>query len=413
MKKREILKGAALFIILLALVAAVYFRIRFDQLNLITGILFLAVTWVLVFVVTEISMGILKRSESSKNNIRLLLVTISILLIGTEIFLRFGLNRYSNYFETNVRGNYESIYQVGSPSWFHVNEANQDVEWVLVKFTHIRKTNSLGLSEEKIALEKAKNEYRIIALGDSYTEGIGTSYDSTWVKIVERNLTVHIVDKKITTINAGISGSDPYFEYILLKEKLLPFNPDLVIIAINVSDIEDVMIRGGTERFQPDGSTIFGRKAPNWEWAYALSYIFRHVIHDVFQYNFLFIRKSEMESEERKAVEKIRLVIGDFRRLSKENGFDLFVVFHPIYWEVLNEEYAFNSDKLISELKNEQSINFLDLLEYYKVNQIMAKENASNFFWSKDGHNNTEGYEIMGNAIADIIVKLKLIKEKS
>ena len=381
MKKKEILLLLTLLILVSILVAIIYYRVTIRDLNFITGILFLAAVCILAFFLFETSIKILNRSEETRNNLRLMLIMTSILLIGVEIFLRFGLNKYSTYFENTGSRNYQSIFQVETPSWFHVHDKNQEIGWVTPEFTHVRKTNSLGLSEGEVALEKEPNEYRIVALGDSFTEGIGVSYDSTWVKVFEKELRERFPNKKITVINAGISGSDVFFEYVLLREKLLPYNLDLVVVAINITDIsEDIIIRGGMERFQADGTTMFSRKGPSWEWVYAISYIFRHIIHDLFQYNFLFIRESVMESEERKAVENIRSVINEFKRISMKNGFDLLVVFHPVDSEANEGKYLFSSDKLILDLKNDRGINVIDLLDYYKANHVMTKENASDFF---------------------------------
>ena len=408
-KNKEIQKYALLIFSILVLAVIVYYRVTINELNLVTGLLFLAAVSLLIFLVAKTVLSLLKGSKKTKNNIRLLLITVGVLLIGLELFFRFGLNRYSTYIERNGSLNYESLYEAGIPSWFSIYDKNQDIRWVRAEFIHTRKTNSLGLAEGEIDVEKGQNEFRIIALGDSFTEGMGTSYNYTWVKVVERNLTDLFPNEKIITINAGIAGSDVFFSYILLKEKLLPFKPDLLIIAINHSDVYDVVIMGGMERFQDDDSTVFSGKAPSWEWAYAISYIFRHMIHDIFQYNYFFIKNRVMESEERKAVEKIRSVIYDFKRLSQENSFDLLVVIHPVNWEIKYGGYLLSFNPLIIELKNEQGISLIDLLDYYKVNNLITKENSSDYFWRIDLHHNTKGYEVMGNAITNKIVELDLL----
>jgi hypothetical protein len=67
-------------------------------------------------------------------------------------------------------------------------------------------------------VEKAPGEYRLIALGDSFTEGVGTSYDMTWLKVVEARLATAMPDRTFVAYNAGVSGSDPWFAYMLLRE---------------------------------------------------------------------------------------------------------------------------------------------------------------------------------------------------
>jgi lysophospholipase L1-like esterase len=401
-------RKALLSVVWLILTVVVYYRITHNQLNLTTGILFLAASGAVMFGAAEIVMSVVNCSMPTRNNIRLLLITLSLLLIGLELFLRFGINRYSTYFERNGEKNYFSVYRHGTASWFHVYQKNQPLEYTLPEFTHARDVNSLGLCEQEIAPEKADNAYRIIALGDSYTEGRGTAYHSTWVKVVERNLADRFPNQEITTINAGISGSDPFFLYILLREKLLIFQPDLVIIAINNSDVNDVLIRGGMERFQADGSLTF-QDAPAWEWAYAISYIFRHFIHDLFQYDWLLIKKSARKSEELKAVEKLKSAIDAFTTLSQEHHFKLLIVTHPTPWDVKFGKYTNNLDHLVSYLEQGHRFGFLELLAHYRVNDIITKEDVGDYYWKIDEHHNTKGYEAMGNAIAHKIVELQWI----
>jgi hypothetical protein len=60
---------------------------------------------------------------------------------------------------------------------------------------------------------------------------------------------------------------------------------------------------------------------------------------------------------------------------------------------------------LVDALRNETSIGFVDLLEYYSRNHIMTEANAQDFFWPLDGHHNTSGYEVMGDAIAETMTR--------
>ncbi len=116
-----------------------------------------------------------------------------------------------------------------------------------------------------------------------------------------------------------------------------------------------------------------------------------------------------MESEGRKAADKIKLAIYEFERLSKENNFNLLIVFHPHAYEVKDERYITSFNSMIYDLKNERYANLVDLLDYYRTNYLITKENASEFFWKLDFHHNTKGYEIMGDAIANAIVEKDFI----
>ena len=142
-----------------------------------------------------------------------------------------------------------------------------------------------------------------------------------------------------------------------------------------------------------------------------MSFIFRHVIHDLLRYHSILIKQSDMPFEERKAVEYIRVTIAEFEKLSRNNGFRLLVLFHPMENEVQKEEYdslAFNI--LAYKLRYERPDMFVDLLQHWKANKQISKDNASEFFWKIDRHHNAKGYEIMGRAIANTIIDMKLLE---
>lgn len=373
-------------------------------LNTLVGLLFLAAGGSLLFIVLEASAALLRVSRDRRNRLRLLLGTTILLLAMTELVLRNGVRRYATYPEQNGFM-YGSLYERRFTSWYYTFESLPQVEYSKSEFAYHRAVNSMGFCEREIPLAKGTAEFRVVALGDSFTEGVGTSYDTTWVKVLERHLAAAVPDRTVTTINAGISGSDPFYEYVLLRDKLLPFEPDLVIVAINPSDMYDVLIRGGMERFRPGGSTQYARRAPRWELIYATSYIVRVVVHEVLGYNWLLIKESEMETPTRVAAEEIGSILADFQTLAGEHGFDLLVVLHPVsYHEFLYNEYSNGFGLVASPMKKNESIESLDLLDYYGRTGIINKENVANFFWLLDGHHNTDGYRVMGDAIATTVV---------
>lgn len=404
MKKHHLL----LLIITMTLASLVYFLLGIEAFNIITGMLFLTTICTFGFLVSEIVISRVGWLGDRRNEVRLSVVTTILLLFAMELFFRFGTDQYMTYAEKNGSTNYVSLYRQSKPTWFHTHAPNRTVEWSSPGFTHRRTTNALGLSEVQIDSSKAVNEYRLVALGDSYTEGVGTTYDSTWVKVAERHLAAALPHKIIRTINAGISGSDVFFEYILLKERLLGLDPDLVVLATNNSDVADVLVRGGFERFQPDGSLIT-RAPPPWEWAYAISYTFRAIIRDVFGYNHFLTRNRA--TDYKGAVSEIRAAIDSVATLAAEGGFDLLVVVHPVDWEVYHDQWAWEFGSLVAALERDPGTHVLNLLEYYRVTQIITPESAGDFFWPIDGHYNTKGYRAMGTAVADRIIELRLIDD--
>ena len=93
-----------------------------------------------------------------------------------------------------------------------------------------------GLRNEEIAVPKPPNTYRIIAVGDSVTEGPGVELSGTFVKLLERSLRTANLARKIEVVNAGIGDYGTQQELIWLRERGLAYEPDLIILDIYLND---------------------------------------------------------------------------------------------------------------------------------------------------------------------------------
>lgn len=410
MNLRRRLLGAAVLgaAVVLALVTAA--RVEKSALNATTGFVFLLSVACFLGFGLETAMALLKTSAAFKINLRLLLLTTVFLLFGLEAFLRWQA-RYTNYAEANGFP-YMSSSKVWEQDWLHVYLPNSEVRQPKTEFTHYRRTNSLGLPDAEFDRENAPGEFRLLALGDSYTEGVGTSEDGTWVRVVARVLSEHYPRRPIRALNAGVGGSDPWFEYMLLKERLLPQRPDLVVVEVNTSDIDDLMVRGGQERFRADGTVGF-RPAPLWEWLYGINYLFRTVIHDVLGYDRLLIQKGRLEAEERIAGEKLRGAVRALQSLCNTQGLELLVVSHPTADEVrMGRYYRDAYSRVMEELARDPSLRFLDLLRAYARQRTITEETASDYYWKVDRHHNTRGYKVMGESIAAAVIAAGLVERR-
>jgi len=91
--------------------------------------------------------------------------------------------------------------------------------------------NSHGFRGPEITMEKPENLFRIFMVGGSTTFGAGSTSDKTTIpsileiKLEESNPTVNI-----EIINAGIPFADSFREVYYVKNKILEYNPDVIII---------------------------------------------------------------------------------------------------------------------------------------------------------------------------------------
>lgn len=360
---------------------------EFNAFFFLSGILFWSVLW-------WVCNFILRKTKQSPK-IFWVSNAVFISLILAEAILRLS-GLLANYSEKR-HGYYESQYHYSNPEYW-ISRKTDEVVLNSSEYSYRRKLNSMGFSDTEWNQSKINNGYSILALGDSFTEGDGTHADSTWLKSLERKIN----DSAIHYMNAGICGSDPVFEYYLLKNRLSKFHPDLVIMCINNSDIIDIMVRGGFERFD-NGEVVFN-KGPWWEVIYASSHISRLFFRLFFRSDVLLTQK-QYETERNKALNTLHNSLDQFVRYGRLKEFRLVFVFHPFINEVLYNKIIYLKTAIDwCEQKNYKTIN---LYNYYQKDRI--KNNIRQYYWKHDGHPNAKGYELMAEGIYQGLNELEIL----
>jgi hypothetical protein len=317
--------------------------------------------------------------------IQLALIVITICLCLIESI--FSIKYYTQ--DTWKLSQYGSPYFPEEKNGYHVWSKDHDLK--VKEFCYYRTINSEGFSDTEHSLIKTSNEFRIIGLGDSFTEGFGADSDSTWMKFLERIIHKYPLQKQITFINAGVSGSDPFFEFILLKERLLKYKPDIVLLVLNLTDITDVAVRGGMERFQPDGTLKFNNP-PWWEPVYAMSNLSRLFFSAIGYDANLLTRSQRLEGES-----KIKGIISTFDSLCNKNKCKLVVIFHPDKEEISLQKMQL--DNIYQFVKAKGKPEVLNMMEYFTKNQNITSSNVSKYYWVYDMHNNAKGYEVFAKGV--------------
>jgi|TARA_B110000438_G_scaffold144907_1_gene139494 lysophospholipase L1-like esterase len=95
--------------------------------------------------------------------------------------------------------------------------------------------NSDGFRGNEINLNTDK--YRIFFTGGSTAFGFGSTSDKTTISgFLQEYFDNEFTDLNVQIINAGINGADSYREILLIKEKLIGYDPDLIISYTGVND---------------------------------------------------------------------------------------------------------------------------------------------------------------------------------
>ena len=104
---------------------------------------------------------------------------------------------------------------------------------------------------------KAPGSYRIFYMGDSFTEG-HTLPDDSMPAEVRRQLSsrYHREGVKLEVINTGTVGFSPTLYYILARYKIMDFDPDLLVVNIDMTDDLDEWQSGRTVIRDEEGNPM-------------------------------------------------------------------------------------------------------------------------------------------------------------
>jgi lysophospholipase L1-like esterase len=338
-------------------------------------------------------------SEVIKNAF-LAFCSIVFALLGVESFLAIS-GSYKTYRE-NVDGYYISPYAAVDRSYYHLWTPGASHWLTKPEYSYSRPTNSLGFADREWRRERNGHELRILALGDSFTEGDGAPYDSSYVALFQQRLSA--LPDSFYVMNGGICGSDPFTNYVILRDKLLPYYPDMILQSIGSDDMmNDILIRGGLERFQKDGTVRYS-SGPWWEPIYAASHISRVFIRKA-GYNEVLI-KDELNAEQKdRVLRHMEELFVQYDSLCKSNHIDLIVVLHPEKEELMNNSFRYDFAGLKAILEK-HGVKVIDLLPSYHAYLERNHSDPRAYYWVYDGHHNSKGYKMMAETTFENILPL-------
>jgi lysophospholipase L1-like esterase len=330
-----------------------------------------------------------------------LLLSLALCAIGAEMVLRY-LCTVCTWMEHNT-GEYVSPYQEPPINgWYHLRAPNDVSSYGQPEFDFELSTNSLGIRDVEHPIEKPPGEFRIVGLGDSFTEGQGVPYEDSYLKVLERDLNRRQARVGVRVLVGGVAGSDPFYCFRLLEDKLLPYHPDLVTLAINNSDVTDIIARGGNERFLPDGTVRF-REPPQDEWLFARSHLYRVFLMLALGHDWHGLSPSEHVAKRTEAIEKLKEIVDGFQELGSQEDFRLVMILHPDLNELLTATYAFDADALKRHF-SAKGIGSVDVMEHFLKKSGPDRKDRERLYWKKDFHHNQEGYRMFAEAVEEYLL---------
>ncbi|MCC7531647.1 MAG: SGNH/GDSL hydrolase family protein [Candidatus Melainabacteria bacterium] len=94
-----------------------------------------------------------------------------------------------------------------------------------------------GMREAGLTIQKPAGVFRVALLGDSIVESLQVPFEQTFGQVLEKSIKKTAHGKELQVLNFGNSGYSTAQEYLQLKNKVLKYNPDAVIVFYNHRDI--------------------------------------------------------------------------------------------------------------------------------------------------------------------------------
>lgn len=222
------------------------------------------------------------------------------------------------------------------------------------------KISSKGLRDYEYSVEKPSSVFRIAVIGDSVTWGY-TELPDTYPKIMERELKRYYPGKKIEVLNFGIGGTDSQHHLGILKERVLQYAPDVVVVGYCLNDI----------RF----SSIYDKQLVMWflqhfnfadfvavkagEAAWRLHYGTGPEGGDKYH------REHFGLYEDHERISRLRRILREMKLVSDERGIKLAVVIFP-FRQQFNSNSQMKPQETVKAICKEAGIPVLDILPLFK-----------------------------------------------
>ena len=308
-------------------------------------------------------------------------------------------------------------------------------------------TNSNGWLETYEINKKKENIYRIFCVGDSNTEGrVNNKYKTC--SLLEEKLNKKFAASNINfeIINTGTSSYSTLIYYLLIKNYLIEYQPDMIFLNIDMTDIpndsfyRNFLIKnseGEILAITPQDNTknikyqltpngykkikinkfynaileksdffyFFDRAISRWSWWGKLN-IKNDIDRTYNEADWLNLNwNEEIEKNIYKSINIIKKIIN----LSKKNNIELVITGIPHFKQFTGEQ-SDAPHEILRNIANKNSVHYFDLFENLKNNY--QKNELSNFYWKGDPtHFNKSGNKIWADLFFVYLKNSQIFKE--
>jgi len=317
---------------------------------------------------------------------------VKILLVSiVSLFLMEGTIRLSGIYQTYAEANFNRYEEAYGQTWSidYFKQRSDSIIYKQNEFEFACPCNTLGFRDTKAFNTPSKDKFRVLFLGDSFTEGVGASCGNTMPEVFQR-----LHEDSIEVFNGGVVGSDPFF-YLEWHEKYFAqLEVDQVFIILNNSDISDYIFRGGDERFNLEEQTAQFKDPPWQAKLYRFSHLFRFILHFILNYDFTLLSHSQFEKQSNKAIVSIGERINAWQATFPNIA--LHVVVHPYTFASVKQVPGHDKVPLILD-ELDEGIKRINL--YPAMSEKINATNYLEYSWRYDGHFNDAGYTLFAEEL--------------
>ncbi|NIO22102.1 MAG: hypothetical protein GTN76_15575, partial [Candidatus Aenigmarchaeota archaeon] len=250
-------------------------------------------------------------------------------------------------------------------------------------------TNSYGFRGKIVSLNKSKGSVRIVGIGDSVMFGWGVKDDETYLALLSGTLNRQYSEFIWEVVNTAVPGYNTVMEVETLKEKGIPFNPDIVIIGYVGNDLDlPNFIRKRENYLSLKKSFIKEFKG---------KLIHPPEIADGLMHAPFDRETGHFESNPRRVPEQYKAMVGleayfsamkELQRLSKKYQFEVLVLSHR------------SLPKFVKDICSQLQFDTIEVLPAWK--EYASKHRDENPVWQvskADPHPSPVGHRVIGDTI--------------
>ncbi len=186
----------------------------------------------------------------------LAVTTTALTLLMIEFGGRWILNRYPGGYDP---GRFTTPHEVYG--WLH--KPNVTGYWYRYSdgTKNIVSTNFEGFSDHEFSTGKDPSVFRVIIIGDSVAQSWEVPENQRFVEILRRRLT-GTSERKIELMNCAVRGYGTDQELLLLKNKVIGYSPNLVLLSFCLNDLNDNLSRHDKPFYTLENGTITLNNVP-------------------------------------------------------------------------------------------------------------------------------------------------------